>query len=59
MTPQFLHANENNTNKLFTQDTDTKFMSTANRHKDHSKRQEKVKYYLPEFLQENEKNNTQ
>ena len=59
MTPQFLHANENNTNKLFTQDTDAKYSSTADRHTDQNKRQETAKYYLPECLCENEKTNIQ
>ena len=59
MTPQFLHANEYNTNKLFTHNTDTKYSSTADRQKDNKNRQEKAKYYLTEFLRENEKTNIQ
>ena len=59
MTPQFLRANENNTSKRFTHDTDTKYSSKVDRHKDHNKRQDKAKYYLPDFLRENEKTNIQ
>ena len=55
VTPQFLRANENNTSKRFTHDTDTKYSSKVDRHKDHNKRQEKAKYYLPGFLRENGK----
>ena len=59
VTPQFINANENNTNKLCTHNTDTKYSSTADRQKDHNKRQEKAKYDLPDFLRENEKTNIQ
>ena len=55
VTPQFLHANYNNTNKICTYDTDTKYSSKVDRHKDQNKIQDKAKYHLSEFLRENEK----
>ena len=55
VTPQFLHANYNNTNNIFTYDTDTKYSSKVDRHKDQDKKQDKAKNYLPEFLREDEK----
>ena len=55
VTPQFLHANENATNKLFTHDTATQYSRKVDRHKDHNKRQDKAKYYLPKFWRENGK----
>ena len=53
--PQFLRANESTTNKLFTHNTATKYSRKVDRHKDHNKRQDKAKYYLPELLRENGK----
>ena len=56
VSPQFLRANYNNTNNIFTYETDTKYSSKADRHKkDQNKRQDRAKYYLPEFLREDEK----
>ena len=55
VTPQFLHANYNNTNNIFTYDTDTKYWRKVDRYKDKNKKQDKVKYYLLEFLRENKK----
>ena len=60
VSPQFLRANYNNTNDIFTYETNTKYSSKADRYnKDQNKRQEKAKYYLPEVLRENEKPVTQ
>ena len=55
VTPQFLHANYNNTNNIFTYDTDTTYWRKVDRYKDQNKKQDKAKYYLPEFLRENKK----
>ena len=53
MKAQFLHAKENLTHKIFTHNLDTEHSSKAHRSIDLKKRQEKAKYYLPEFLREN------
>ena len=60
VSPQFLRTNYNNTNNIFTYETDTNYSSKADRHNtDKNKRQDKAKYYLPEFVRENEKPVTQ
>ena len=60
VSPQCLRTNYNNTKNIFTYETDTKYSSKADRHKtDQNKRQDKAKYYLPEFWRENEKHITQ
>ena len=49
VTPQFLRANGRTTNKIFSHNTATKYSRKVYRHRDHNKKQEKVKYYLPEY----------
>ena len=51
VTPPVLHTNYNNINNIFTYDTVKKYSSKVDTYKD----QNKAKYYLPEFLRENEK----
>ena len=48
-------TNYNNTNNIFTYDTVKRYSSKVDIHKD----QNKAKYYLPEFLRENEKHTIQ